>query len=155
MVRFAADLAAAKERRSLSSLIEWAVCQALQKIVVATPNEQQISALDVAKEVWNEDEIVRLFLLAERYPTLLTTEQRQLLDLIYHNDHFVISPKSKAFDAGEPMQKIRLKEVRLHWQTLKRVVAGDLPRSKLPAGEEILVGVPSDSTTKTSGKRKP
>lgn len=77
-LRFAAELAAAKERRTLSSFIEWAVEQAVRDIVVHyAPDEGQRSAEMVANSVWDVDEADRFVNLATHYPGLLTHDEQR------------------------------------------------------------------------------
>ena len=124
-LRFAAELAAEKERRTLASLIEWAIDQAVRQISVVNQDERLVSALKVSQDVWNEDEVVRFLLLAKQYPTLLTVDQHRLRDLIFRNPLF-------STEQSSPVLKIDVEKVREHWETLNKFVAGKLPRSKLP-----------------------
>jgi hypothetical protein len=81
-LRFAAELAASIQRRSLASLIEWAIDQATRQTIVTNSDGVETNALRVADEVWDEDELTCILLLADRYPLLLSTEQRRLRKLI-------------------------------------------------------------------------
>ena len=83
VLKWAAELAAGKERRSLNSFIEWAVEQAVKRVaatqVISTDDRMaNISAWDVANECWNVLPMLRLKVLAERYPGALTVKERAI-----------------------------------------------------------------------------
>lgn len=97
-LRFAAELAAAKERRTLSSFVEWAVERAVEEIVVVTnpwggnPQTAEWAAIvgaaaprssdpqtakQVADRVWDVDEADRFVNLTTHYPELLTHDEQR------------------------------------------------------------------------------
>jgi hypothetical protein len=76
----AAELSAAKERRTLSSFIEGAVEKAVQEVVVTkAQNGELLTAHQVTKDVWSEIELERITAIAGAYPELLTSRDRELL----------------------------------------------------------------------------
>jgi hypothetical protein len=78
-LRFAAELAAGKERRTLSSFIEWAVERAVKEVGMTRDKEgKPISAAEVADTVWGSYEADRLVGMATHYPELLTHEEQSL-----------------------------------------------------------------------------
>lgn len=77
-LRIAAELAAAKERRSLSSLIEWALQRAVPDVMVTTKDGRPISAAEVAETIWDTEEADRFVKLATQFPELLTYDQQRL-----------------------------------------------------------------------------
>ncbi len=74
-LRFAAELAAGKERRTLSSFIEWAVGQAVGNVALFVELNDTVSAADVADAVWDPDDADRCINLARRFPGLLTHDE--------------------------------------------------------------------------------
>lgn len=78
-LRFAAELAAGKERRTLSSFVEWAVERAVKEVsVTLDENGEQVSAAEVTERTWDVDESDRFVNLAWQHPGLLThNEQRK------------------------------------------------------------------------------
>ncbi|HRZ07458.1 MAG TPA: hypothetical protein P5102_15185 [Candidatus Competibacteraceae bacterium] len=83
ILKMAAELAAAKERRTLSSFTEWAVEQAVQQNQVARDKEgNPVNARQVAQECWDSNPPSRLSLLATRYPDLLTIRERKIMEAI-------------------------------------------------------------------------
>lgn len=89
-LRFAAELAAAKERRTLSSFVEWAVERAVREVSV-TKDEKDVplSAAFIAQEVWDPNEVDCFCTLAMSYPELLThDEQRKWRFISEYPDDF-------------------------------------------------------------------
>lgn len=91
-LRFACELAAAKDRRTLSSFMEWAVEMAIHQVnVVADFDGEHMvwqTAADVAKAVWDVDESDRFVKLAANYPELLSTREQVLWKLIREDESF-------------------------------------------------------------------
>ena len=72
-LKFAADLAARKHRRTISSFIEWAVDKAVNEISVGLKEDE--SAWQVTESVWNVDEAERFVNLVQNYPNILTHDE--------------------------------------------------------------------------------
>jgi hypothetical protein len=89
-LRFAADLAARSQRRSISSLVEVAVAAYLPTLVVIEPadpeDEREMKLTALVAEVWDPDESDRFVLLAEGYRWLLNNEEEHLWKAI--REHF-------------------------------------------------------------------
>ncbi|MDD5036669.1 MAG: hypothetical protein PHE55_18170 [Methylococcaceae bacterium] len=76
-LRFAAELAAGKERRTLSSFIEWVVDRAVKEVTVTRDKDgKSITAAAVVDKVWDIDDDVRFVELATHFPELLTYEEQ-------------------------------------------------------------------------------
>lgn len=82
-LRFVAELAARKHRRTLSSFIEWAVEEAIQEVSLL-PGETAYHAMNIA---WDVDESERFTKLALHYPNLLTHDEEVLWKLICENGY--------------------------------------------------------------------
>jgi hypothetical protein len=65
-LHYLAELAARKQRRSLSSFLEWAVKESLQGSYLLAAE---------ADELWHPDKAKRFARLASRYPELLTYQE--------------------------------------------------------------------------------
>ena len=72
-LRYLASLAARKQRRTLSSFIEWAVERVLREVDLGRG-----SIAEEAYELWDVEEADRFVLLALHAPDLLTFEEQQL-----------------------------------------------------------------------------
>lgn len=83
ILKMAAEIAAGRERRSLSSFVEWAVEQAVrQSNVTRDQAGDEITAWAVASECWANDDFSRLMKLAARYPDVMTIRERKIIDAI-------------------------------------------------------------------------
>lgn len=158
----ATRLAAARERRSITSYIEWAVEQANRLVHVShhwdaapsnavdTAPPKPISAMDVAEAVWEPDEAKRLMHLATMYPELLSHEEEVLWELIWNNTAFSRPrPKESGVSLFDPAVYVDWDAVHQHWDLLRRVAAGHSSRSELPRGKTI-----AESKVSLAGARR-
>ncbi len=84
ILKMATELAANAERRTLSSFTEMAVDRAVKEIVVARDKEgNAVNAWEVALQCWTAEPSTRLYILAKRYPDLLTIKERKIIDLFW------------------------------------------------------------------------
>ena len=85
-LRYLADLAARKQRRTLSSFIEWAIEDSLSRVELIEGGnnygEASINVKDVSETLWDVDESDRLCKLATSYPELLTHEEQRFWKLV-------------------------------------------------------------------------
>jgi len=103
-LRFAAELAAAKERRTLSSFVEWAVEHAVRMVRVYGERDLATvrSAEDVANAVWDVDEADRFVKLASNYPELLTHDEARRWKFITETRAFWRKPAQGALEPNLP-----------------------------------------------------
>lgn len=81
ILKMAAELAAAQERRTLSSYTEWAVERAVKQTSVARDETgNAVDAFQVAKECWHSQPSQQLTNLLHRYPDLLTIRERKIIE---------------------------------------------------------------------------
>lgn len=86
-LRYAAELAAGKERRTLSSFVEWAVERAVKEVSVTRDKEgNPVSAAEVTDEVWGHYEADRLVGIATLYPELLTHKEQVIWEVIQQEE---------------------------------------------------------------------
>lgn len=74
-LRYGAELAARKHRRTLSSFIEWAIEEAVKKVEIGKKKESAYSLMDAT---WDVDEGDRFVNLAKKYPEALTYDEEKL-----------------------------------------------------------------------------
>lgn len=84
-LRYLADLAARKQRRTLSSYIEWAIEDSLDRTQL-TPSINS-SLADETGALWDVDEADRFAKLALRHPELLSHEEQVRWKLIRENGY--------------------------------------------------------------------
>lgn len=90
ILKWAAELAAARERRTLSSYVEWVVQQATKQSVVARDGAgNPVDAWRVAKECWDAEPLMRIRMLERYYPDLLTIPEQKIVEAKRFAKHFV------------------------------------------------------------------
>lgn len=86
-LKYLAEIAARKQRRSLANFIEWAVEQALGKVMLVETGEfngqYDRSVLAEAGNLWDLEPSDRFLKLAENYPDLLTYEEQLIWKAIH------------------------------------------------------------------------
>ena len=141
-LRFAAELAARKQRRTVSSLIEWAIEDSLSRYSLydggSYSGENEISTLDVANDIWDVDEADRLIKIALATPELLTYEEQILWKLVQEEFGTPITRESYngEWGWGYPKGGQLIKDLRVHWETFKKVASGELEEDALPTRAE-------------------
>jgi hypothetical protein len=139
-LKYIAELAARKQRRTLSSYIEWAVEQSLSNLQASeyTPPGYPIprSFADVAATAWDVDEADRFVKLAQNFPELLTHDEQRVWKLICECGGFwrgwFEGPKWRWHCIEGGGAGVLFPEVRKHWRTLHQVARGEEPVSALP-----------------------
>lgn len=85
-LRYLAELAARKQRRTLSSYIEWAIEDSLKTVTLYQGNgyngDHTMTVADEATRLWDVDPAERFVRLAVFYPELLTHEEQELWKLL-------------------------------------------------------------------------
>ena len=113
-LRYLAELAARKQRRTLSSFIEWAIESSLDNVVLL--NQKGVAPQTVAGQaevLWDVDEPDRFVQLAFLYPELMTHDEQVLWKLIQEQPYF--------------WQKLEGDDTSLSWRTER----GNLVLSRL------------------------
>jgi predicted transcriptional regulator len=82
-LRYLAELASRRQRRTLSSFVEWALEDILSRVELHPAKD--ISVADEANELWDVDEADRFAKLAFKHPELLTHEEQIRWKLIREN----------------------------------------------------------------------
>ena len=142
--RYLMELAARVQRRTVSSFVDWAVTEALKGIdigitrvpVPLTAQERLLSRtlfeperrfttepvklLDAAVDLWDPNEADRFVLLARAYPELLNYDESLLWKVI-----------EQCPAVWDDKQRLNVKLLREHWDTLKAVAAGTADPSTL------------------------
>lgn len=100
-LKYLAEIAARKQRRSLANFIEWALDEALAKVKLVETSDfngqYERSVLDEASKLWDLEPSDRLIKLAENYPDLLNYEEQVIWKAIFE----ITASKSYKDDAGK------------------------------------------------------
>jgi hypothetical protein len=133
-LRYLAELAARKQRRTVSSLIEWAVENGLDSVRLSTADDGP-TIWKEADSLWDVDEADRFVKLALRYPELLTHEEQILWKLI-RDFGFVWRGTYNRDDEWQwtpDERSVLIERIRTHWDTFKAISGGDAEaKTKLP-----------------------
>lgn len=144
-LRYLAELAARKQRRTVSSFIEWAVEESLNRVYL----DNNTSLADVTENLWDVDEPDRFAKLALSYEYMLTHEEQVLWKIICETGCFW---KGKYDNNGDwqwsvNRQSLVFDRLRTCWDDLKKVASGEATCDILPkiskrasgeAGRDIL-----------------
>lgn len=137
-LRYLAELAAAKHRRTLSSFIEWAIEDSLHRVKLregtAYNNDEGTTISEEAESLWDVDDADRFAKLAFKYPELLTHEEQKRWKLIRENGllwrgDYADNKKWKWKVKEEGLILERLRE---HWDQFCAVARGEKSLAALP-----------------------
>jgi len=134
-LRYLAGLAARKQRRTLSSYIEWVIEESLDRVCIEGTNQNDNRSIaEEALTLWDVDESDRFVKLALNHPDLLAHDEQVLWKLIQENGYLWCwhdDPSEEwIWTAGH--ESIIFDRLRDHWQTFKAVAAGDKDKDDLP-----------------------
>lgn len=137
-LRYLAELAARKQRRTLSSFIEWAIEDTLNRVILQYDGPDSKSVADVATRLWDVDEADRFVRLAFDYPDLLTHDEQILWKLITENGFLW---KGHYTEEGWiwQVQEIYLiiHRLREHWGSFVEVGRGQQTKDILPSWNNV------------------
>lgn len=136
-LRYLAELASLKQRRTLSSFIEWAIEDCLSRVILkeAAGKDPEQSVSDVASQLWDVDEADRFVKLALRFPDLLTHDEQKLWKLIRETEDLwmvKINIVTRAESCDFDEESFRFERLRESWDDFCKVASGVEPRSSLP-----------------------
>jgi len=135
-LRYLAELGARKHRRTLSSFIEWATEESLDRIALREDvHDGPITIADEAESLWDVDESDRFAKRALRYPELLTHEEQTLWKLVRENGHLWRGHRTEP--AGKWVWSIDernliYERLRENWDDFCAVADGTADASSLP-----------------------
>ncbi len=135
-LRYLAELAALKQRRTLSSYIEWAIQESLSRIYLSEGsggNDHGSTLQDEADMLWDVDAPDRFAKLALHYPELLTHDEQVKWKLIRENGHLWRGRMIDGLWTWSVSEKtLVLKRLRECWEQFCAVAEGDEDASTLP-----------------------
>ncbi|WP_443690687.1 hypothetical protein [Pseudomonas sp.] len=88
-IKFAIELLAREQKRSITGVIEWAVMQALQGQIVRTPSGNEITMLELMDLTWSPDEAERVTMLGIFSPHTLNHEETCIWTVIRSSGIFL------------------------------------------------------------------
>ena len=133
-LRYLAELAARKHRRTLSSFIEWAIEESLTRIQLGDSDEYWTVSAE-AELLWDVDEADRFAKLALRHPHMLTHEEQVVWKLVRENGFLwrgKYSDKSDEWTWSIQEEHLLFERLREHLSKFKAVARGEADKSQLP-----------------------
>jgi hypothetical protein len=137
-LRYLAELAALKHRRTLSSFIEWALEDTLSRVKLRDGsgynNDHGETVADEASTLWDVDDADRFAKLGLHYPDLLTHEEQKRGKLIRENS-FIWRGRYDSRGEWEwkvAEDKLNFDRLREHWEDFCAVARGERDISVLP-----------------------
>ncbi len=121
-LRYLAELASRKLRRTVSSFIEWSVEKSLQDVTVGQGNEYAETIFEKSSLLWDVNEADRLVVLAQNYPHLLNHQEQLLWKLIH--DFSIYNPTTKRLSRFYDENQPHLPLIRACWVELKAAIEG-------------------------------
>jgi hypothetical protein len=149
-LRYLADLAARKQRRTLSSFIEWAIEDSLRKLSlndgVGADSAPRRSIAQDAEVLWDVDAPDRFARLAFWYPELLTHEEQMRWKLIRECGYLWLGGPDEDGKVGWRVSERTLVFERLRetWDKFCAVASGTADPSTLPTWDKVLLVQPPD-----------
>ena len=118
-LKFLAEIAARKQRRSLANFVEWAIEEALKGVPLAEldNNGNGPTVANVATQLWALDEPDRLRNLATHYPELLSYDEQLVWRVICEHSTYNSGTKRISRFADEKLFDAAL--VRACWPEIK------------------------------------
>jgi hypothetical protein len=145
-LHYLAELAARKQRRTLSSFIEWAVEASLERVVLSTPGmgdslsmEGPVTFADEGAKLWDVDDSDRFAKMALRYPELLAHEEQKRWKLICENGHLWRKRQQNSIGKWTwtiSEENLILERLREHWASFVAAGRGESPPSPLPVSAD-------------------
>jgi predicted transcriptional regulator len=131
-LRYLAEIAARKHRRTLSSYIEWAIEDSLRNVQL---DNRSLSMADEAENLWDVDDADRFARLALQHADLLTHDEQIRWKLIRESGAFWLGHYGKfpphRFIWAVDENSMRFDILRQHWATIVEAAeTGDA--SKMP-----------------------
>jgi len=140
-LRYLAELAARKQRRTLSSYIEWAIENSLKTITITDKSqENKEESLDALKNnLWDVDEPDRVVRLALRCPDLLSFDEQIQWKIICEAFSPVGCRHFWNGDKGITEEGMHWYEIRERWDDIKKYASNELSKEQF---ETILAEPP-------------
>jgi hypothetical protein len=135
-LRYLAELGARKQRRTLSSYIEWAIEVSLERVVLdegsGWGNSPTTSVSDVAAKLWDVEEADRFAKLAFQYPDLLTHHEQIAWKVLRENGWFWRGHYEDEWTWKADSQSLIWDRFRAQWLAINAVARGSAEKSELP-----------------------
>ena len=134
-LRYLAELAARRQRRTLSSYIEWAIEESFKHYSLDLSANGESKLADEAEGLWDVDDADRFACLAFRHPDLLTHEEQILWKLVRENGWLWRGQNSgvdREWRWSVEEGSLLFDRLRQHWSTFVAVAETGSGHDRLP-----------------------
>jgi hypothetical protein len=134
-LRYLIELAARKQRRTVSSYIEWTLEESLSNVCIGKEYSKLIILADEKHKLWDVDEVDRFIKLAFNYPELLNHSEQVLWKLLQENGSLWKGRYGKYSNEWEweiDIQSLIIERLRRDWEKFTQVAAGESGKDILP-----------------------
>jgi hypothetical protein len=143
-LKYLAELAARKQRRPLSSYIEWAVEQSLNEVALEenlNGNKTTVYSAEGMYQLWDLEEPDRTIRLALYFPNLLSHEEQIIWKLVRENGllwrgSYSGSPPELEWKWEAKPDSIIWSRLRQYWSMFKEVAQGTKGVNELPTWQK-------------------
>ena len=147
-LKYLAEIAARKQRRSLANFMEWAIELGLKETDLDHDYQIKISVWDKSAHLWDVDGADRLANLAFIAPELMTYDEQILWKVICETGHMWKGRRDSngdwqwKTDAGSLVHE----RLRQYWDDFKKVASGEAERDTLPKTSKKPPADPDDNS---------
>lgn len=134
-LKYLAEIAARKQRRSLANFMEWAIELGLKNTDLDQDPQYSMSVWDKSGALWDVDEADRFVKLAFATPELMTYDEQILWKVICETGHIWKGRHDKDGDwqwSVDDARNLVWERLRQYWGDFKKVASGEADRSILP-----------------------
>ncbi|PTQ79008.1 hypothetical protein [Nitrosomonas ureae] len=138
-LKYLAEIAARRQRRSLANFVEWAIEMGLNHTDLNQNSQYSPTIWDKSGELWDIEEAERFARLAFMAPELMTYDEQILWKIICETGHVWKGHHDSDGDwqwKVNSIQNLVLERLRKFWEDFKKVASGEADRSILPATSE-------------------
>lgn len=136
-LRYLAELGARKQRRTLSSYIEWAIEASLERVNLSESGwgDGATTISDMSASLWDVEEADRFAKLALRYPDLLTHHEQVIWKLLRECGYFWRGHYDKRDEwTWDPTQESLVWErLRQWWLVINGIANGSMNKASMPS----------------------
>ena len=132
-LRYLAEMAARRQRRTVSSYIEWAIENSFKHFSLDLNDNRSLA--EEAEALWDVDEADRLARLALRHPDLLTHDEQVLWKLIRENGYLWrgdYEGRDEQWTWTVEEESLMFDRLRQHWPKFCAVSEGNAIPATLP-----------------------
>lgn len=134
-LRYLSEIAARRQRRTISSFIEWALETALDNLYLTDPKGNANTIGQMTAHLWDVEPADRFVKLAVHYPDLLNHHEEMVWKLIQENGLLwkgAYDKTTQEWSWAVTLSGLIPERLREYWDLFNKVARGEAPKSELP-----------------------